>query len=53
MRNASGHQCEVKMSGGEKKVNKKRTADGGWRTADGGRRTADGGRRTAENKNYK
>ena len=38
MRNASGHQCEVKMSGGEKKVNKKR------------RRMADGGRRTAENK---
>ena len=23
MRNASGHQCKVKMSGGEKKVNKK------------------------------
>ena len=23
MRNASGHQCKVKMSGSEKKVNKK------------------------------
>ena len=24
MRNSSGHQCKVKMSGGEKKVNKKK-----------------------------